>query len=207
MILDFVLIVSFFGSIASGYIKGFSKTFATLFAFVISILLATSLNSWVGDIVVNSSFGINMQESISDSINANFEDQKNSFIENSPYISSLFKLTSDDEEIIDFSPVSESIAQKSIKSLISIVIIILTTIGFKFIFKIVKKIFFGVSSLPIIGTVDRFMGGICGIAFGVIVVALVFVLAMFIQFIPECELVATQYNDSLIVLLINDFIF
>lgn len=207
MILDFILIASFFGSIATGYIKGFSRTFATLFAFVISIVLATSLNSWVGDIALSSSLGKSMQKSISDSINTNFEDQKNSFIENSPYLSSLFKLTSNEKDIIDFSPISDSIAKKSISSLISVIIIILTTIGFKFIFKFIKKIFLGVSSIPVIGTIDSFFGGICGIVFGVIVVALVFVLAMFIQFIPELEFVCKQYNDSIIILLINDFIF
>ena len=207
MILDFVLISSFLCAIARGYIKGFSHMFVSLFAFVVAIVLTFSLNNWVGDMVLESRFGERMQLSIAESINEKFKNQKDTIIENSPYIASLFELSSDEDNIIDLALISDKIAKKTVKSLISVFLIIFSIFIFKLIVRIIKKLCVTAASLPVIGIIDRLFGGVCGIVIGVLILMSVFVLVMFIQFVPELEFIRNQYDNSIIVMLLNDFIF
>lgn len=207
MLLDFIFIFILLSITLSGYRKGFSHMAISFFAFVVSIILVFFIYDYAGDALLESEYGKEMQGVISENINEQFEKIEDNAIENVPYIASISTMTSNGDKIIEFSKLSDSIAKNSVKSLLSLPVILLSFAIMKLIIYIVRCVVRKTTSLPIIHGADCVLGAMCGFLLGVFTIAITFLLLSFIQFIPSMALIREQFNSSAIVLLINDFIF
>jgi len=205
MIFDFIffLVISVF--VVLGYKKGFSSMFISLIGLGLSIILALSLYSWFGNLFLKSKTGTEMKETLADEIVANMGNH-NKAIENVPYLSSIAGVASDDEGIIDFDMLAVSIAKKITKFVIIIPLILLTVIATHIFMFVFKRFFSRITHLPIVHGVDCALGSVCGLLSALLIIATFFVFTIFLQFLPSLNFLQDQFNNSNIVLLINDFI-
>ncbi len=207
MIIDFALIFMFLTSAAQGYVKGFSKMFVSLLTFALTIVLSIAFYTGFADTLAETTdFGIRTSSSIASQVNAVFEEKQDSAIENTPYLSSLSKVTSNREGIIDYTRLSDKIAKTATKVLITVPAVFLIYLCLKTAIRILKRLLGSIASPPVLHGIDGLLGMICGILRGIISVGTVFVILIFVQFVPMLTFVGQQFDSSVIVLLINDFI-
>lgn len=171
-----------------------------------SVAVALFAFDFVNDLFMETKFAKDLFNNISSTVEYDLEKIEDDAIENVPYLSSLYK-TDSDESILEFSNLSDSIAEKAIRSLISIPIILLVFLLTKFFIKLIRVIVIRAVSLPIISGTDSFLGSICGLLMGIVLVGIMYSVMSFLQFIPDFYALKHQFNTSAFVLLINDFIF
>ena len=155
---------------------------------------------------MQSKVGSNLSNEISKEVDAIICEHKDK-PENMPYLSSMIKLVSDDEDTFDLANLSDELAVKTVKTLIMIPFCITLIILANVVFILFRKF---VSKLPgysVISGIDRFLGLICGTVQGIVLVGVIFVAVSFLQFIPSGNFLNEQFNSSAIVILINDLLF
>lgn len=206
MVLDFFFIFTILFATYNGYYKGFSHIFLSFIIFLVSVAVALFAFDFVNDLFMETKFAKDLFNNISSTVEYDLEKIEDDAIENVPYLSSLYK-TDSDESILEFSNLSDSIAEKAIRSLISIPIILLVFLLTKFFIKLIRVIVIRAVSLPIISGTDSFLGSICGLLMGIVLVGIMYSVMSFLQFIPDFYALKHQFNTSAFVLLINDFIF
>jgi len=177
--------------------------FFSLVTFIISIILAFTLYNAVGDYVLKTETGSQIKSEIAYSSEEIF----NQNLESIPYLSSLTKVIFGKNGILDFEFFSDKLAEKTVKTLITVPVIIIIFFTFHLVSFIFKKIANVVNELPVIGSVDRLLGMICGVLKGLISAGVLFIALFFLQFIPYFDILHEHFNSSVIILLINDFIF
>ncbi len=205
MLFDFIFAFAFLGSIAKGYIKGFPRTIFNLIVFVLAVILTVSLFDTIGDLFLDTKIGASFSEDISQEISEIITQHKDK-PENTPYLSSMLKLTTE-ENNVDISNVSDSIADNTVKTLVMIPFTVLLIVLANIVFMIIKKIISKVPGHSIIGGIDKLLGSVCGMVYGIIIVGVLFVVTSFLQFIPSGNFLNEQFNSSAVVILINDLIF
>ena len=205
MLFDFIFAFAFFGSVAKGYIKGFSRTIFNLIVFVLTVIIALSLFDTVGDLFLDTEIGNDFSKHIANEIQEIVDIHKEK-PENAPYLSSMLKLSTEGKDI-DVSQLSKNIADDTVKTLIMIPLAILIIVLFNVGFAIVKKIVSKVPGHSLLGAVDKLLGSVCGLVYGIVIVGVLFLVTSFLQFIPSGNFLNEQFNSSAIVILINDLLF
>ena len=99
MIFDFIFSFAFLASIAKGYIKGLSKTIFNFIILIAAVIITFSLFNTIGDVFLQSKVGSNLSNEISKEVDAIICEHKDK-PENMPYLSSMIKLVSNDEDYI-----------------------------------------------------------------------------------------------------------
>ena len=205
MLFDFIFAFAFFGSLAKGYIKGFSRTLFNLIVFIVAVGLSVIVFDSIGNIVLNTDIGNSVSNQISEEINAIGESYK-SKPENAPYLSSILELAAG-EKGVDLFSISDKIADKTVKTIVIIPIFILIIVLCNVVYYLLKRLINKLPGTSLLGGFDKLLGAVCGLVYGVVIVATLFVVASFLQFIPSQSFLNQQYNSSGIVILINDLIF
>ena len=205
MLFDFLFTFAFLGSVAKGYIKGFSRTIFNLIVFVLTFMIILSLFDAVGNMFLKTDIGKEFSQQISVEIQEIVDIHKEK-PENAPYLSSMLKLTTDGKEI-DVSKISKNIAEDTVKTLLMIPLAIIIIVLFNVGFVIIKKIISKVPGHQLLGAIDKLLGSVCGLVYGIVIVAVLFLVTSFLQFIPSGNFLNEQFNSSAIVILINDLVF
>ncbi len=208
MIFDFILIFTVVISIFMGYKKGFAQTLLSFAVFLFSIAIVTGIYSYLGDTLFESDYGVKMLTNVSQSIEEHLENAENDILKSAPYLS-IFGLGKDDGKptAINNKSIAYTLASKSLRAIMTIPLVIISFISLKILVFILRQLVKRTTSLPIIRSVDSLLGSVCGLLAGVIASMLIYVIAGYIQYIPELDFVKEQFSSSLIAIAVNDFIF
>ncbi len=199
MILDFLLIFVFLLCVLLGSKKGFSQMLISCGVFLFSIILIAGIYNYLGELFFSSEYGSLALEKVTQSIDEKVFDIDSQLSSNVPFLNGIF--TKSFQNAGDFAV---PLAQKILKTLISIPLIILSFVILKLLVYIVRKIVLKTSSLPVISTIDSLLGGICGAIFGILSVGIMYYILAHIQFLPSLKYIREQFDSSLLVLFLND---
>ncbi len=168
-----VLIVAFFG-LARGFLKSLLKLFGTLVTLIVSILLAkpfsTLLENWFG---MSSAIGHSLEPSISSAVGTDGGSIPNFFLNKfaeilmgQNYWQNYAQGSADPAFITDFSA--------HIGDIIGVVIsVIILYILFRIVIAILERIFDALTRNRVVGSVDRVLGLVLGLAKGFLMVGIV----------------------------------
>lgn len=185
MILDIIIILFLVFCAFSGYKKGLTTILVSLIGFVLAIILAFSFKSTLANVVINNTdLDTQIQATITDGINSTIaakEEDKNEFY------SSMLNNIGAEESIDELSH--------------SIVVFILETIAFIFIFIVVKLISFIIQmmlnlvfDLPILSGINNMGGLVIGGVMGLFKVWII--LAIISVFMPMFGDLSSYINGT-----------
>lgn len=208
MILDFILIFTVVVSVFMGYKKGFAQTLLSFAVFLFSIAIVTGIYSYLGDTFFESDYGMKMLSNVSQSIEEHIGNAENDILKSAPYLSVLgLRKENDSATAINNKSIADTLASKSLRAMMAIPLVIISFIILKILVFILRQLVKRTTSLPIIRSVDSILGSVCGLLTGVMASILIYVIAGYIQYIPELDFVKEQFSSSLIATVVNDFIF
>ncbi len=199
MLFDFLIILIFLIVAFSGYKKGFAQMLISLGAFVLSIFLVAGIYNYLGDAFFASDYGTSLVESVSHGIEERITDAAN-FTDNVPFLNGVIKGAAENSGIV------HTLAQKAIKTLMTIPLLIISFILLRLLLFSLRKIVSKTTTIPIISTVDSMLGLALGAVSGVIIVAVSYFILGYIQLLPSMDFITKQFDSSLIIALINDIL-
>ncbi len=206
MILDFILILVMVSAVFWGYRKGMSQMIITCIVFLFSIAIVAGIYNYLGDMLFNSEYGLQKTNALSSAIGERIHDFEDKALESAPYLS-ILGISKSDDSLIDVDDISHKLAKKVLKTVLSIPLLLLSFILLKLIVFLLRKILKKASQLPVLHGIDSLLGSICGLFMSVIFAALTIFVLSYIQFIPSFTFLSEQFDGSIVVLIINDFIF
>lgn len=207
MIYDLLAIAVFLLCIIVGYVKGAAKTLLSLVGFFSSFLLAVFLGELITDLLYDNYLSTAIIESIRDNLATQSDTTTVSL---PPFASFALSLSGFDYESALSSAVKcaptaiattfEAMVKPVIVSVLSFVftsvIFILSFILFKIV---VRKILLFVSELPVISTINRVLGALCGVINAVLILSfLAFLLKTFMPYMNDIPFMlseSTIYNS------------
>ena len=208
MFLDYILIFIIVLAVFIGYRKGMSQMIITCIVFLFSIAIVAGIYNQLGNAFFESDYGLQKTDELSTAISErlyNFEDKA---LENAPYLSVLgISKSESSPSLIDIDGISLKIAKKALKTVFSIPLLLLSFFILKLTVFLLKKIVKRASRLPVLHGIDSLLGSLCGLFISIILVALSIFALGYLQFIPSLSFMAQQFDSSIVVLIINDFIF
>lgn len=206
MILDFILIFIVVTSVLLGYRKGMSQMLLSCAVFLFSIIIAMSVYNYISAQFLKSDYGVKLHDTIASGISEQIKEIENNAVEKAPYLALIIP-NSNEENNTGMDDVSDKLANKAIKVVITIPLLIASFVLLRLAIFLFKALLSKATKLPVIHGIDALLGSFCGLLMGIICMSLTYLLASYIQFIPSMEFIADEFSSSLIVLLINDFIF
>lgn len=206
MILDLLFVFILTGLTILGYYKGFTEMFLSLFSIVLSLIIAFFIYEPVSDVLYKTDYVKNINYDIYENINETIISEQNKLLENTPFLSVFLEKSKSDDGLIDYTQFSQKLADSVTKTLVIIPSYIIVFLLSRLIIFIIRIILKGFSKLPLVNFLDSILGMLCGFFLAIAVNGLIFTALMYIQFIPELSFIQNNFDSSIIILLINDFI-
>ena len=187
-----LLIASFY----SGWKKGLLKKILSLLSLVITIVVTRYLTPMVVTLIKDMT---NIQSTISDFLYKTMIETKlfdNMDFENIPEINSTNSLN---ETIKDF--ISNNLTDVILHLICGIIVFILVILIVKLILKLLDL----VDLIPVIGTLNKILGGVLGVAESVLIILIIFtIVKVAANNIPTIENIVIQIKDIPLVGLLYD---
>lgn len=197
MIIDFLIIFVVILSVAFGFRRGFCATLLSIAAFALSVIITLTLFNVFSEKLLETEFGKKIQISVSQGIEKYISDASDKTIGKLPFLN--FNSNTN-------SSLKEDLHKKSVEVIISLILLICAYIVSKLTIFLLRKILHIATGLPIIHTADSILGGVCGMLIGLIWVAVIYLCSGYFSLIDSVPVLKTQFNSSIIVLIISDFI-
>ena len=208
MILDTAFIFTVLSLTFRGFKRGFSQMLISFVVFVLSVIFAFSAYGKIGDSFVKSEKTSKLHTAISQTIEKQFETFENKSIETAPYLSSVTKFVfNSDSSDFGLDESANFIAENAFASTVTLPLIAFMYIAMRFIAFLIRLAVKKTTSLPVVHGVDCLLGAACGLVMSVLVIAVLFYLLSYVQFIPLFDFLKEQIDTSGIMLIINDLIF
>lgn len=207
MIYDALTLAVVLLCIVIGYVRGAAKTVVSFVGYIVSFLVSVFL----GDLLTQLIYDNFISEKIIDSIQETFTTQAvTTSVELPPFVSFVLKFTGFDYEnalvkAIDNAPSTVAIAfETAVKPIIvSVLSFLLTAVIFilvSLLFRlIVRKILMFVFELPVISSINKMLGALCGAVNSVFIISFIaFLLKLLMPYMNDipymfCE--STIYNS------------
>ena len=196
MIIDFLLIAVVLTSAAIGFRRGFGSMAISFAAFALSIVLTFILYENVYNIFISTDFGIGIQKSVTEGITKSLSE---STAEKLPFLYWGIKSDSTDA-------VNRIISVKAVKVITSLAVLISSYVLSKLLIAILKRIIKTATSLPVIHLTDSLLGLAGGLLLGVVWFGLIYLVLSYLILVPDIPYLKNQYESSVIIMLITDFI-
>lgn len=200
MILDTIFIFIILSLTFRGFKRGFSQMLITFGVFILSVVLAFTAFGKIGDSISKSEYFSKPYLSVSKTIDNQFENLEKQAIENVPYLASVSKLSSDNDNL------SDTLAENAIASTVTLPLIAMLYIAIRLLAFGLRFVVKGTTSLPIVHGMDCVLGAFCGLLMSVLTAGILFFLLSYAQFVPSFNFIKDEFNSSGFVLIINDFI-
>ena len=197
MIIDFLIVFVVILSVAFGFRRGFTATLLSVVAFGLSIIITLTLFNVFSEKLLETEFGEKIQISVSQGIEKYISDASDKTIEKLPFLS----LNSNTNHSL-----KDDLHKKSVEVIISLMLLICAYIISKLAIFLLRKILHIATGLPIIHTADSILGGVCGMLIGLIWVAVIYMCSGYFSLIDTVPILKSQFNSSVIVLIISDII-
>lgn len=207
MIYDLLTIAVFLICVIVGYVRGAAKSLVSLVGFFASFLFAVFLGDFITDLLYDNYISTAIIESIRDTLTT----QSNTTTVNlPPFASFALMLTGYDYEsalltAVENAPTTiattfESMIKPVIVSVLSFIFTAIIFILIFIVFKIiVRKILMFAFDLPVISTINKVLGALCGVINAVLILSFVaFLLKTLMPYMNDipyslCE--STIYNS------------
>ncbi len=199
MVLDFIFIFLIIFSLFVGYRKGFTQMLLSCAVFLFSIVLVAGIYNYLGDFFLQSEYGEALLNDAAKGMGEYVSNFETSIETQVPFLSGLINTDNTSGNVI-----AQSLAEKAIKSLMTIPLLIVSFVLLKLLVFLVRSIVTKTTTLPVVGTVDSLLGSICGLMVGILVVSVLYFILGYIQILPSMAFIKEQFDSSFIVILIND---
>lgn len=203
MILDFILIFTIVICLFMGYKNGITQMLISIVIFIFSITIVTQVFGHLEAEFFDSEFGSGMVDDVSNGINGEIDSLRDTITENSPFLGKY--LFNDDSRQATENAVKD-LSKKSVQVIVTVPMIIISFIIFKLLLSLVKFLASKTTNIPIIGGIDSILGSICGLVVGIVLVWLIYMSVCYLQFLPSAAFLKNQIDDSLVLMVINDFL-
>lgn len=200
MLIDFslVAVVLLFGAL--GYRKGFSAMAVSFLALGLSALLTFFIYDAVYDRLLKTSYGQKAEAAIVQNVEQHIDIINADKSDSMPFVKMVLSLSDKDGE----KSLNERASEKISKLLISVIVLVITYILAKLIVFGIKRAVIGAAKLPVLHIADSMLGFSCGILFGAVWAAVIYLSLGYIIVASDNTFISEQYNSSALVLLIAD---
>ena len=203
MLVDFIISLVIILSATFGFRRGFCSMLFSFVAFFLSIVITLTLYGSFSQKVLNTEIGKEVQTSVSEGVNKYLSDITAQTIDKLPFMS-LAENNTDTNN--DTDAISAKITKKAIDIIMAVILLVCSYIVSKIIIFLLRKILHTVTGLPVIHLTDSVLGLICGVFFGIVWSAVIYTAVGYFSLIDSIPLLKSQFESSIIVLLISDFI-
>ena len=195
MLLDFIIIFVFLIIVCLGYKKGFSQMLISLGAFLFSFFLVWAIFNFIGDAFFESDYGTKLTSDIAKGMETRISEITD--------IGSGFDFFDTSSEKAEPSGFLDFLAKKVLRAIFSIPLLIISFIVLKLLIFLLRRILKKTTKLPVIGTLDSWLGAALGAVIGVFVVTVLYFVLGYVQVLPAMDFLKEQFAESYIVIFIN----
>ena len=203
MLLDFILLFIVTFCIFMGYKNGITRMIVSIVIFAFSIVIVTQIYKTLERNFFDSRFGKELVFSVSDNVNGEIKKITDSIVVDAPFLAKYF-IT--DETLVSAESAVEQLSKKVVQALITIPLLIISFLLLKLILFLVKLLTSKTQKIPIIGGVDALLGSVCGFGVGIVLIWITYMSLCYLQFLPSAVFLQKQLDDSLVIMLITDFL-
>lgn len=209
IILDIILVVTLILCVFEGYRKGFLKSLIGLIGKIVSIIVSAYISLPVAQYLYNNIISKRLASIVKTALMAPNQIEAISEFLSHPTISMLGSVgialpsaeqlagLGEDSAVRFFT---SGPAADFLTSLIRIVLFVLLMFAFSIVVSIIIKIVGGITKLPLIGTVDKTLGLILGIAKGAIWVLILSLVIYVLAIVVQIELITTSTINNTYIL-------
>lgn len=210
MFIDILLLVIITFSIIICFKKGIVLSVFNILSAVASVILLAIFYNPSVEAFKNSFLGIKLTEGVQKRVSDMFLESGNTAIQSSDMPEFVKEFLYSGTDTITQS--ITNLTDKIIGIIIGIVVFILLVLIIKLIVKFVPKILDAVTSLPILRQANKLLGGIAGVAVGIIWSFLAVYIVGLLSLVPALEFLDEQIGQSLFIsvlhtLKIGEFLF
>lgn len=203
MFIDFFMILVIILSIAFGFRRGFCSMLLSFAVFALSIVITLTLYNSFSQKALETKLGKNIQTSVSEGVEQYISEISNQAIDNLPFVNITQNVQENTENTEN---VSSDLTKKAVDVILSVVLLISSYIGAKIIIYIIRKFLHIATELPVIHGIDSMLGSVCGLLFGVVWTAVIYISTGYFSLIESIPMLKLQFDSSVLVLLISDLL-
>ncbi|MBQ4100370.1 MAG: CvpA family protein [Oscillospiraceae bacterium] len=209
IILDIILVVVLLLCVFEGYKKGFLKSLVGLIGKIASIIVSAYISLPIAQYLYNNIISHRLANIIKNALMAPNQMEAISEFLSHPTITMLSSVgiaIPSAEQLVSFGEDSavrlftSGAAADFLTSFIRIVLFVVLMFAFNLIISVVIKLIVKITKLPLIGTVDKTLGVILGIAKGAIWVLIISVVIYVLAVVVQVEFITTSTINNTYIL-------
>lgn len=189
-LLTIIVLLFLILSIRKGYQIGFFKKVLSLLSLIISVILTRIFTPQVVLLVKDYT---NIKPTISNALYNSFKNTNTFDNVDISRIQNIFNLNSMNESIKEF--ISNTVTE----GILTVVCGIVTFIAFVILLKIIFRLLDFIDFVPIVGTLNKYLGGVFGLIEGVFLLWILFLIIRCLTIIPEIKMLEESINKSFLV--------
>lgn len=195
MLIDFIIIFVFILAVSLGYKRGICAILLSFTSFALSIVITLTLYNAYSKQFLKTETGQKIHQSVSQGVDEYISDLPDESVNKIPFINT---------EKSTFS--KKDITKRAVNTIITLFLLLGSYVLSKLIIFTLHHFIKLSRGLSIIRKVDSLLGSIGGFFWGTIWIALIYISSGYLSLIDSFTFINEQFNTSILIMFISDFI-